>query len=99
MLRNLKAKANSTKPKTTLTAFSHPPDFGNEFNHPGKKANNVKGIANAREKANIPMIGFKNSPPAEETKILPTNGPVQEKETSTNVKAIKNTPSNPPFSA
>src|SRR6187549_4033805 len=99
MLRNLNARASSTKPRTTLTAFNQPPDFGKEFNQPGKKANNVKGIANARENANIPTIGFRNSPPAEETKMLPTSGPVHEKDTSTKVKAIKNTPANPPFSA
>src|SRR5687767_2286761 len=99
MLRNLKASANSTKPKTTLTEFNHPPDFGNEFNQPGKNANNVKGIANANENANMPTMGFRNSPPADETKILPTNGPVQENDTSTSVNAIKNTPNSPPFSA
>ena len=30
--KNLKAKANSKNPKTTLVVFNQPPDFGKEFN-------------------------------------------------------------------
>src|SRR6478736_3014633 len=99
ILRNLNASAISIKPKTTFTVFNHPPDLGSDFNQFGKNAKSVNGIANAIENANIPMIGFKNSPPADETKILPTNGPVHENETNTKVNAIKKTPGNPPFSA
>src|SRR5690606_29189516 len=99
MLKNLKARASSTNPRTTFTEFSHPPDFGKEFNQPGKNANSVNGIAKARENANIPMIGLMNAPPADETKILPTSGPVHENDTSTRVNAIKKTPIRPPFSA
>ena len=36
-LKNFKPKANSTKPKTTLTEFNHPPDFGNLLSQEGKK--------------------------------------------------------------
>jgi hypothetical protein len=66
--------------------------------NPGKIANNVNGIAKAREKPNIPMIGFKNAPWEAAIKMDPASGPVQEKETKTKVKAIKNTPMNPPLS-
>ena len=54
MERNLNARANSKKPKNTLTVFNQPPDFGNEFNHPGKAANKANGSANASENPNIP---------------------------------------------
>ena len=99
MLKNLKAKAISRKPNTTFTELSQPPDLGSVLNQLGKKANKVNGIAKAKEKPNIPTIGLINSPPAEETKMLPTIGPVQENETNTMVKAIKNTPISPPLSA
>ena len=32
MLKNLKASAISTKPNTTFTVLSQPPDLGNDFN-------------------------------------------------------------------
>ena len=56
-------------------------------------------MAKAREKANIPRIGLSNAPPAELIRIEPTIGPVQEKDTKTKVKAIKNTHVKPPLSA
>ena len=65
---------------------------------PGKIANIVNGIAKAKENPNIPMIGFKNAPWEAAIKMDPASGPVQEKETNTRVKAIKNTPMNPPLS-
>ncbi len=99
MDKNLKARASSKKPKTTLTEFNHPPDFGRLLIQPGKTAKRVNGIANAREKENMPKIGLINSPPAEEIKMEPTIGPVQENETKTKVKAIKKIPIKPPFSA
>src|SRR5690606_34113052 len=68
------------------------------FSHSGKMAKRAKGIAKAREKANIPKMGCRISPPAEAIKIEPTIGPVQENETSTKVKAIKKMPVNPPLS-
>ncbi len=55
-------------------------------------------MANASENANMPRMGFRNSPPAEATRIDPTIGPVQENDTRTRVKAMKNTPINPPLS-
>ena len=54
---------------------------------------NAKGNA----KIIMPIIGLKNSPLADATKILPTIGAVQEKVTRTNVKAIKNIPRSPPW--
>ena len=74
------------------------PDLGNFCIKPGKIANKVNGIAKAKEKPNIPMIGFKKAPWEAAIKMDPASGPVQEKETNTSVKAIKNTPMNPPLS-
>ena len=62
-------------------------------------ANNAKGIANARENPSIPTIGFTKAPPADSTRMLPTIGPVHEKDTNTIVNAIKNIPVRPPLSA
>ncbi|MNR54689.1 hypothetical protein D3C85_1749210 [compost metagenome] len=59
MDKNLKAKANSKKPKTTFTELSQPPDFGSEFIQPGKAAKSVNGKAIANENPNIPMMGAK----------------------------------------
>ena len=98
MLRNLKARASSIKPNTTFTELSHPPDLGKLLSQLGNMANSVKGTAKAREKANMPAMGFSTSPPAELTSILPTIGPVQENETNTSVNAIKNIPIRPPLS-
>ena len=55
--RNLKASANSKKPKITFTKFYQPPGFGNEFNQPGNAAKKANGSAIAKEKPNIPIIG------------------------------------------
>jgi hypothetical protein len=66
--------------------------------NPGKIANKVKGIAKAKEKPSIPIIGFKKAPCEAAIKIEPAKGPVQENETNTNVKAIKKTPMKPPLS-
>ena len=57
LLKNLKAKANSKKPKTTFTEFSQPPDLGSEFIQPGNAANKANGNAIANEKPSIPTIG------------------------------------------
>ena len=64
---------------------------------PGKTANKVNGIAKAREKPNIPMIGFKKTPCDAAIRMDPAKGPVQEKDTKTRVKAIKKTPIKPPL--
>src|SRR5690606_21570404 len=96
---NLKANANSKNPKTTLTVFNQPPDFGREFNQPGNAANKPNGNAKAIEKPNIPIIGANPPLVAERTIILPTKGPVQENETIASAKAIKNIPVYPPLPA
>ena len=74
------------------------PDLGNFCIKPGKIANNVNGIAKANENPNIPIIGFKNAPWEAAIRMDPARGPVQENETNTSVKAIKNTPIKPPLS-
>ena len=51
------------------------------------------------ENPNITTSGSKNSPPNASTIIVPTIGPVHEKETSTSVRAIKKIPKSPPPSA
>src|SRR5210317_2196871 len=71
--KNFNAKANSINPKTTLTVFNQPPDFGNEFNHLGNMANNVNGKANARPKPLIPKVNWV-APPSTD-KELPNNVP------------------------
>ena len=97
--KNLNAKANSRKPKTTFTVFNQPPDFGNECNHPGNIANNINGKANANENPNIPIIGAIPPFDAASTKSVPTIGPVQENETIAKANAINKIPIIPPRSA
>ncbi len=55
-------------------------------------------MANASENPTIPTIGLITSPSADNTNILPTIGAVQENDTKTKVKAIKNDPKKPPLS-
>ena len=65
----------------------------------GKSARTVNGRAKATEKANIVMMGCQKLPPDMELiRTLPTMGPVQEKETSTRVSAMKKMPPRPPLS-
>ena len=97
--RNLNANANSKNPKNTLTVFNQPPDLGKEFIQPGNIANNAKGNAMANENPNIPTIGAIPPFEADSTNRVPTIGPVQEKETMANAKAIKKIPITPPLSA
>ena len=97
--KNLKAKPISSSPKTTLTLLSHPPDWGNEFNQPGKAENNINGKASASENPNITAVGAANEPVAAPANALPTRGPVHEKETMAKVAAMKKIPINPPRSA
>ena len=97
--KNLKAKANSKKPKTTLTVFNQPPDFGKEFNHPGNIAKSIKGKAKANEKPNIPITGAIPPFEAASTNKVPTIGPVHEKETIAKAKAMNKIPIIPPLSA
>ena len=96
--KNLNASAISRNPRVTLTEFSQPPLWGNEFNQPGKAANNPKGNAIAKEKPNIPIIGPKYPPEDASTNRVPTIGPVHENDTNARVNAIKKIPISPPLS-
>ena len=98
VLKNLSANANSKKPKNTLIVFIQPPDFGIFLSNSGDKANNTNGEASPNPKPNIPMIGLMNLPEAPNPKSVPTNGPVQEKETKAKVNAMKKIPIKPPLS-
>ena len=97
--KNLNAKAISKNPNVTFTEFNHPPDCGKEFSQPGNAANKANGNAIANEKPSIPIIGPIYPPVAASTNNVPTIGPVQEKETSAKVKAIKKMPSKPPLAS
>ena len=89
--RNFNANASSTNPKQTFTQFIQLPDLGICFSHVGNKANNENGKANAIANPNIPIVGANTLPEVEtSTKRKPIIGPVQEKDTKANVKAIKN---------
>ena len=55
----------------------------------------VKGSANATENASIVTIGSQNSPCVDLINTVPTIGPVHENDTSTRVRAMKNTPARP----
>jgi len=97
--KNLKANPSSRKPKITLKVFIHLPDLGKEFNKFGNKAKRVNGRAKAIPNPSIPTVNC-IAPPCEEiepTSNEPNIGPVHEKETKTNVKAIKNIPIKPPI--
>ena len=81
--KNLKAIANSKKPRTTFTEFNQPPDFGSEFNHFGNIANKVNGNANAKPKPDIPIVNC-IAPPSlvkDPANREPRIGPVQENDT------------------
>ena len=94
--RNFNAKASSIKPNTTLMVFIQEPDLGACFSQEGNRAKSVNGRANAKAKPNIPMAGPTQLPDvAACTSKKPTMGAVQEKDTSTNVKAIRKIESNP----
>src|SRR6478609_10331748 len=97
--KNLKAKANSKKPKNTFTVFNHPPDFGNVFNQPGNIAKSMNGKAKANEKPNIPTSGAIPPFEAASTNRVPTIGPVHENETIAKAKAMNKIPIIPPLSA
>ena len=98
--KNLRARANSNKPRVTFTEVIQPPALGRVFNQPGKAANKAKGRAKATENPNMPKRGATLLPVlAASTNKVPISGPVQLKETSDKVKAIKKMPSNPPLLA
>ena len=87
-LRNFNANANSKNANVTLKVFIQPPDLGNFFNTDGNIANSENGNANAMAKPNIPIAGARSDLPAASTSKVPMIGPVQEKDTMTNVNAI-----------
>ena len=78
------------KPRTTFRVFIQEPDLGADFSHEGNMAKRVNGRARARAKPNIPTAGASQLPDVVvSTRSMPMMGPVQEKETSTRVKAIR----------
>ena len=84
------------KPRTTLTLLSQPPLFPFIFfRSDGNIARTVNGSANATENASIVTIGVQNSPWVDLIRTVPTMGPVQENDTSTRVRAMKNIPPSP----
>ncbi len=92
----MKANANSKKPKVTFTVFIQLPDLGIELSQPGKAANIANGKARAKENPAIPTTGANPPFKATSTRMAPTIGPVQEKDTIANAMAIKNIPIKPP---
>ena len=74
--------------------FNQPPDFGNPVIKLGKMANMVKITASDNEKPNITTTGVSRSV-LMATKEVPISGPVQEKETTAKVAAIKKIPLKP----
>ena len=95
------ARANSTKPSTTLTELSQPPEEGMLFNQLGNMAKRPKGMANATPKPSIPETGSQMQVPESEAAVtsrVPMMGPVQEKETTARVRAMKKIPIRPPLS-
>lgn len=87
--------ATSMNPSTTFTELSHPPLLGSFLSIDGKKAKTVKGSAKATENASMVTIGLQNSPDVDLISTEPTIGPVQEKDTSTRVRAMKKMPARP----
>ena len=79
---------------TTFTLLSQEPLFI-FFSNCGNRAKMVKGRAKATEKASIVTIGVQNSPWVDLIRTDPTMGPVQEKDTSTRVRAMKKMPASP----
>ena len=71
-----------------MKVFIQPPDLGSFFNTDGNIAKSENGNASANAKPSIPIAGAKIDLPAASTSSVPMIGPVQEKDTITNVKAI-----------
>src|SRR5687768_6213467 len=92
--RNFRARASSTKASTFFTVSIQPPLLGNDFNQLGNMANKAKGRANAIPNPLIPAVSC-HAPALDDkepTNKEPRMGPVQEKETSASVSAIKKIP-------
>ena len=94
--RNLKARATSAKPSTTLTLFNQPPLLGMLFRKPGKAAKRAKGKPRATPNPAIPAVNGQAPPATDSTNKLPKMGPVQEKLTKARVRAMKKMPATPP---
>ena len=76
--------------------FIQPPDFGIDFSQDGNRANNVNGNAKAIAKPSIPIAGATTLPVVDTcTSKKPIIGPVQEKDTSESVNAIRKILSKP----
>ena len=70
--------------------FIQPPDFGIDFSQDGNRANSVNGNAKAIAKPSIPIAGATTLPVVDTcTSKKPIIGPVQEKDTSESVNAIR----------
>ena len=96
--KNLKAKANSKKPKITFVVLSHPPELGRVLSMFGNIAKIAKGKPSANPKPAIPYVNCQAPPSADKdpARREPRIGPVHEKETIDNVNAMKKTPKTPP---
>ena len=76
--------------------FIQPPDFGIDFSQDGNKANSVNGNAKAIANPSIPIAGATTLPVVDTcTSKKPIIGPVQEKDTSESVNAIRKILSSP----
>ena len=76
--------------------FIQPPDFGIDFSQDGNKANSVNGNAKAIANPSIPIAGATTLPVVDTcTSKKPIIGPVQEKDTSESVNAIRKILSKP----
>src|SRR5574344_354366 len=96
MERNFREKMSSKNPSTTFTSLSQLPDLGIWVSRVGKRANSVKGRANAMAKPSMPMVGATMLPVVDtSTSRKPMMGPVHENDTSVSVKAIKKILSRP----
>ena len=80
-----------------LTEFIHAPDLGRLLSQFGKRAKRMKGVAKVAEKASMPSTGQVHSLLAVAASSPPTNGAVQENETSVRVRPMKSTPMMPDF--
>ena len=98
MLRNLKASATSAKPSTTFTLFSQLPERGRLLSHCGNSAKSPKGSASASPKPPMPAVSCQAPPSAVSAPANkePRMGPVQLKDTSARVSAMKKMPISPP---
>src|SRR5262245_9673820 len=96
--KNLKAAANSRKPITTLTEFSHEPLLGIFFSKVGNSARKKNGAAKVTENASPPRSVCQRGrsvPPAVPRKP-PKNGATQAKLMMVKVRAMKIVPTRPP---